>query len=357
MIRMSPPRLEHLRRLTDSKGLMHAAIGDSPNRFAGYASAENADALRLCAQASGAVQGASLVPLARIYFEFLSRGRRDDGRVYHCLDALSGWRNGGDDALIQAHLARALAAVIVSELPIAMRLRAADWWRELIAHANDACSPRAAGHWLIAIGQLHLADPGRDLTRARTLAERLVKQCFAVCGRDGWEWFEPRWEVGAACIAEGLWYAGQMLGEPRFTDAAEKATRFLCAELFEGDMLVLPGTQGEWSATTPKAAYDQRPADAAAVVELLCTAERIGGQAACGEKAEMAVRWFAGHNLGGTTMIDARGGGCSDALTTNGPHADQGGAAVVAYLLAEAARAARAVMHAEPVVYVAAPVA
>jgi hypothetical protein len=30
MIRMSPPRLEHLRRLTDSKGLMHAARAIAP---------------------------------------------------------------------------------------------------------------------------------------------------------------------------------------------------------------------------------------------------------------------------------------------------------------------------------------
>jgi hypothetical protein len=354
MIRMSPPRLEHLRRLTDSKGLMHAAVGDCPNRFAGYDSAENADALRLCAQASDAVQGASVVPLARIYFEYLLRGRRDDGRVFHCFDVLSGWSAGRDDALVQSRLARALAAVIVSELPIALRLRAADWWRELIAHADNARSPRAAGNWLTAIGQLRLADPGRDLARARTLADWLVDDCQARCHRGSWEWLESKWEIGSACTAEGLWHAGEMLDDQRFTAAAEKATRFLCTELFEGDMLVLPGTQGEWSAISSKPLYDQRPADAAALAELLCTAERISGQTAYGENAEMAVCWFAGHNLSGQRMIDASSGGCSDALTANGPHANQGGAAVVPYLLAEAARAARAAMHAEPVVYVAA---
>jgi hypothetical protein len=354
MMRMSPPRLEHLRRLTDSKGLMHAAVGDCPNRFAGYDVGENADALRLCAQVSGAVQGASVEPLARTYFDFLARGRRNDGRVYHHCDALSGWKANGDDGLIQSKLARALAALIVSELPIALRLRAAGWWRELIVHADDAQSPRSAANWLTAIAQLRLADPGRDVARARNLANWLVEHGYAEHRRDGWEWFESRWEIGAANIAEGLWHAGEILDDPRFSTVAEKSTRFLCAELFEGDMLVPPGTQGDWSAGSSKSLYDQRPADVVALAELLCTAERITGEAAYGESSEMAVRWFAGHNVSGASMIDASSGGCHDALTANGPRADQGGAAVVAYLLAEAVRAARAVMHAEPDVYVAA---
>ena len=65
-----------------------------------------------------------------------------------------------------------------------------------------------------------------------------------------------------------------------------------------------------------------------------------------GQYAEMAVRWFAGHNLSGASLIDASSGGCCDALTASGPHSNQGAAAVIAYLLAEAARAVRAVMHA-----------
>jgi hypothetical protein len=351
MICMNPPRLEHLRRLTDSRGLMHAAVGDCPDRFAGYDAIDNADALRLCAQVSDSVQGHVVFSLAKTYFEFLCRGRREDGRVYHSCDARGGWSHGGDDALVQSRLARALAAVMVSELPIGIRLQAADWWRELIPHADDARTPLAAGNWLTAIGQLRSADPGRDLGRVRMLADWLVDGCYAVCRRDGWEWFEPRWEQGAACIPEGLWHAGRMLDDPRLTATAEATTRFLCRELFEDGVLVLPGTRGRWFAEGTKARYDQRPADAATLVELLCTAEQISGQAEYGEFAETAVRWFAGHNLRSESLVDARTGGSHDSLTPAGPHPDQGGTAIVAYLLTEDSRAARAAMLAEPPVY------
>lgn len=313
---------------------------------------DNADALRLCAQVSDSIRGELAHPLASIYFECLQRGRRDDGRVYHVCDHRGIWTTGGEDALIQSRLARALAAVMVSELPIAIRLQAADWWRELLPHADDARSPQAAANWLIAIGQLHSADPGRDLQRAATLANWLVDECYSAESADEWGWFGPQWETGAACIPEGLWHAGQILDEPRFTTVAESATGLLVAELFEDQAFVPPGTRGPWKPGMPKALYDQQPADAASMVELLCTAERMTGLSAYGEYAERAARWFAGENRSGAKLIDRATGGCHDGLAPDGPHPDQGGAAVVAYLLTEAARAVRAAMQAEPPVYV-----
>lgn len=351
MIRMSPPRLEHLRRLTDSKGLLHAAMGDCPDRFRGYDSIDNADALRLCAQVSDAIRGELVHPLAKAYFEFLCRGRRDDGRVFHACDRRGVWSTGGDDPLVQSRLARALASVMVSELPIAMRLKAANWWRELLPQADNARSPRAAANWLIAIAQLHLADPGRDLERARTLANRLVDECYATARSSEWEWFGPNWELTAACIPEGLWHAGSLLHEPRFTAVAEITTAFLLSEWFEQDMLVLPGSGG-LKAGFRKGLCDQRPSDATAVVELLSSAEAISGKPDYGQFAESAARWFAGHNLAGVSLVDAVTGGCHDALTPDGLHPDQGGTAVVAYLLTQAARALRAARLAEPPVYV-----
>lgn len=351
MIRMNPPRLDHLRRLTDSKGLIHAAIGEMPDRFGGYWAIDNADALRLCAQVSGAVQGDRVFPLAKTYFDFLSRGKREDGRIFHACDAHGAWDNGGDDGLVQARLARALAAVIVSELPIAMRLQAASWWRELLPHADDVASPVAAGQWLAAIGMLGAADPGKDLARADRLARRLVEDFYAQTRDEKWVWFEERWTPGSACVPEGLWYASQMLRESRYGSVAESTTRFLIAALFEDDIFAPPGTRGGWAHGIQKGRFDQQPADASTMIDLLCTAERISGQPEYGEYAERAARWFGGDNLCGLTLVDEATGGCSDGLAANGPRGDQGGTAVVHYLLSEASRAARAAILAEPPVY------
>jgi len=275
MIELGAPRLEHLRRVTDARALMQAARGDCPDRFAGYDAIDNADALRLCALGSDSVQEDTFQRLAGVYYGFLSRGRREDGGVSHFRDAKGRWRDGGDDALVQSVLARALAAVLVSELPIQTRLSAADWWADLIKHADRVRSPRAAANWLLAFGQLHSADPGRDLDRAQALARWLVEDCYYPSRSSDWEWFEPWWTPRAACIPAGLWSISELLGQRRLRKVAQATTQFVIDHLFEDGLLLPVGHRGGWSRSAGKPVFDQLPAETCGIVELLCTAERV----------------------------------------------------------------------------------
>ena len=354
MTKLTPPRLEHLRRMTDARGLMRAARGDCPDRFAGYDAVDNADALRLCALGSESIEADALHVLARTYDAFLSRGRCQDGRVHHACDAKGRWTDNGDDSLVQSRVARALAAVIVSELPIRMRLSAARWWRELITCADKAWSPRAAANWLIAFGQLRAADPGRDLDRAEALARWLVEDCFYPTRSSDWEWFEPRWAPSAAIIPAGLWSAYELLSERRFASVARVTTHFAIDHLFEDGLFLPVGSGGGWSTSVSKAIFDQAPAETCSVVELLCVAERVTGLSSYGQFAGYAARWFEGNNVKGASLIDLDSGGCRDALTADGIHPDQGSSAIVSYLLTHAALSDRTVIVEEPPVYAAA---
>lgn len=351
MIRMNPPRLDHLKRLTDSRGLMHSAMGECPDRFSGYRAVDNADALRLCANVSDAVQGDQLVSPAKTYFDYLWRSRQGDGRVHHACDARGQWSSHEDDALVQSRLARALAAVIVSELPIALRLKAADWWREILPFARHSRSAASAANWLIAIGQLREADPGRDLALVRELADWIIEERFERNRAAGWEWFEPAWSPGAACMAEGLWYAARMLDDSRCAQVASVTTQFLADRVFDGNVLVPPGTAAPWSSGQAKPCFDQLSLDAAALAELFATAEWQSASGNMSRLAELAARWFAGNNVLGLTLVDEMSGACRDGLTARGPAADCGAPAAVSYLLVEAGRAARAARIAEPPVY------
>ena len=353
MTKLSPPRLEHLRRVTDGRALMRAARGDCPDRFAGYDTIDNADALRLCAIASDCIEGGTFQQLAGIYYGFLSRGRREDGGVHHGRDAKGKWRNDGDDGLVQSRLARALSAVFVSELPIKMRLSAADWWADLIKHADRVRSPRTAANWLLAVGHLRSADPGRDLARADTLARWLVEDCFYPMRSSDWEWFEPRWSPAAADIPAGLWSMSEFLGERRLASIAQVATQFVVDHLFEDGLFLPIGTRGTWSRTSSKPIFDQSPAEACSVVELLCTAERVTASPHYGQLAEFAARWFEGNNVKGANLIDPDTGGCHDAITADGIDANQGGSAIVSYLLTHAALSTRMVIVEEPPIYAA----
>lgn len=344
MNKLAAPRFDHLRRLTDSQGLLQVARGDVPDRFSGYDTIDNATALRLCALGSETVESDVSHLLTKRYYSFLSRGRRYDSGVQHHCDSTGGWTMRGDDALVQSHLARALAAVIVSELPIRVRLSASDWWRMLLdEEASRVHAPLVAANWLIAIGQLRAADPGRDLARVEALAHWLLEDFYYPNRANGWEWYAPQWSPLAATVPTALWYAYHCLGERRIFRVAQAMTQFVVDQLFQNDQLEPVGTQGTWTQGTAKPLYNQTPAEVSSIVELLCTAERISGTLSYGDYAELAARWFAGANSTQTVMVDSSTGGCYNALTAEGPDTNQSASAVLACLLTHAALAARPV--------------
>lgn len=329
-------QLDHLRRMTDPRGLMHAAIDDCPNRSRGYESIDQADALRLCAMGSDTVLGDTLGPLAGTYLDYLNRARTGSGRIHHACDAGGVWMDDRDDAMVQARLARALAAVIVSELPIRLRLQAAAWWTQLLACADSPQSPSSAGHWLIALGTLRLADPGRDVDRAIKLASYLVEDCYYACRTTGWEWFEPQWTQGAACIPAGLWLAYRMTDERRLGNVARMTTGFVLEHMFENGVCVPVGTVGGWYRDRSKGRFDQKPGEAASLVELFHIADTVSDAGNYDAPAAQAGAWFAGCNISQTPLVNERTGACSDALRPTGADRNFGATATVAYLLSRA---------------------
>jgi len=339
---MASPRFDHLRRLTDSQGLLQVARGDVPDRFSGYDTIENATALRLCALGSQTVESDVSHLLAKTYYGFLSRGRRYDSGVRHHCDSAGGWTMRGDDPLVQSYLARGLAAVIVSELPIRIRLSASDWWRMLLEEqAPRVHTPLAAANWLLAIGQLRAADPGRDMERVECLAHWLLEDFYYPNRSNGWEWFEPQWSGLAATIPTALWHAYHCLGERRIYRVAQAMTQFVADNLFHCDVLQPVGTNGAWTRGSAKPAFNQLPAEVCSIVELFCTADRFSGSISYGDYAELAARWFEGRNTRQTPMIDSASGGCHDALTADGADANQGATAMLSCLLTHAMIAVR----------------
>ncbi len=329
-------RLDHLKRLTDSLGLIRCARGEVPDRFAGYSAVDNADALRLCAMVSDTAEGEIFHGLACTYFRFLTRARIADGRVHHACNAWGKWHDWDDDSLVQSRVALALAAVMVSELPIKLRLAAAHWWPTLLAHSQSARTPISAANWLRAITQLHSADPGRDLKRAEKIAQWLVEECYYPIRAAEWEWFESRWQAGGAAIPAALWSAFAVFEESRLAIVARATTEFAIENMFVDEMLMPVGVPGGWPRYKSKAGFDQLPSEVCDIVDLFCTAERVDGAKQYGFYSENAAAWFTGQNVHGLSMIDAQTGACFDALTSSGTSPNQGASAIVSVLTAQA---------------------
>ena len=298
---------------------------------------DNADALRLCALGSNWVDAETFSALGQLYYGMLTKARREDGSVRHSRDAVGRWHSDGDDANTQSRVARALAAVITSELPIKIRLAAASWWSMLLSQAKNARTPASAGNWLIAIGRLRAADPGRDLSAAASLADWLVEDCYYAVRSNDWEWFETQWSPGSAAAATGLWYTYSALGESRYASVARTATSFLLTSRFHDRMFVPVGTIGGWRRGTAPAGVEQEPGEACAMVELLKAAAEIGRMPAAGEHIAIAAEWFTGNNTCGKSLTRGESGGCCSAIRRTGLDTNQNANALLAWLLTQAA--------------------
>lgn len=345
------PRLDHLHRLTDRRGLLHAAVEDRPDPLQGYRSIDNADGLRLCATGLADLRTERVLLLAQTYFDMLLSGQTGDGRVHHHCDIHGRWTDDQDDDVVQSRLARALAAVLASDLPIELRLTAGQWWDVLVDRAGWFHSPITAANWLMAIQQLDSEESTRYVTDAQKLATYLDK-CYNSTRWSNWEWFERHWQPQAACIPAGLFAAYSLLGGRRHLEVAEITTRFVIDHLFEDGLFLPVGTRGGWSAFTDKAMFDQVPSEALGAVELLCTAGAVTVNTVYGEYADYALRWFTGNNLRGQCLIDPTTGGCYSAITPDDIDFNQSASATVACLLAHEFMSQRTVVVEEATVYV-----
>jgi hypothetical protein len=343
--------LDHLQRLTDRRGLLCAAVEDRPDPLQGYRAVDNADALRLCVASLAHQPTDRLLSLAQTCFDMLLNGQTGDGRVHHHCDIHGRWTDDQDDDVVQSRLARALAAVLASDLPIELRLTAGQWWDVLVDRAAWFQSPIAAANWLMAIQQLDSEESTRHVTDAQKLAAYLDK-CYSSTRWSDWEWFEPDWQPEAAGIPNGLFAACSLLGGRRHLEVAEITTRFIIDHLFEDGLFLPVGTRGGWSAFVEKAVFDQTPAEALSVVELLCTAGAVTLKPVYGEYADYALRWFTGNNFRGECLIDPATGGCASAITSDGTDTNLSASATVACLLAHEHMAERTVVVEEPTVYV-----
>jgi len=343
MLTRTPFSVRYLRRLTDRVGLLRRAEFGEPDCFGGYDTIDNALALRLCTRLFAQGMQDDAAAWASIYLRFLFQAFRRGAGFCAGREPLGDWP---DTMLTLAQLgqaARALAAVSNSELPGVIRDRAQTLWNAVTPDFAKIRCPRAAAHWLLAIGELPPGEQRKGEGAAARLANWLVEDCHHALRTSDWEWFDERWLPGDACLPHGLWAAYGMLGEQRCARVAAATTEFLIQQLFEDGLHVPVGTRGGWSRHCSKGVFDQLPSDVAATAEMLSYAYDVTGSCRYAEYADYARAWFTGNNVKGLCMLDETTGGVYDALTPAGHARGQGAMATVSYLLsATAARAPQA---------------
>ena len=328
--------LEHLRRMTDSTGLLQHAKFNIPDRQHGYCTDDNARALILAVSAQGlAPGGGELASMDARYLSFLVHAFDPaSGRFRNCMSYDRRWENtdGSEDS--QGRALWALGITVGRAVDEGQLAAATSLFNMALPAAGSFAHSRSAALALIGInaylGRFRGSTGAKRM--ARVLANRLLRN-FRRNATDDWYWFEDVLTYDNGKLGQALLATGTLLGNSRMVDVGIKTLQWLTKVQFAAGMFRPIGNDGWYQKDGHPSRFDQQPIEAQSMIEAYVAAYAATGEDRWLDLAEQVFRWFLGENDLGAPLWDPKTGACYDGLGPEGPNLNQGAESTLAWLL------------------------
>ncbi len=327
------PALDHLIRLTDDTGLLQHARFTIPNRAHGYCTDDNARAAIAAVKHYALHRNPRVLKLLDTYLAFLMYAQKPDGTIHNFLDFNRRWwenepAHDGFGRTVWA-LGTVLAHPPAPEYLSVMK----DCFDRTTAHVQRQ-SPRGLAYCILGLCEYLRQFPGvNDVEQHVERAAGTLVCRYREARAAGWDWFEDFLTYDNAVLPHALFVAGLTLGRGEFIDVAAKTTEFLLRTTLRGDHFSFIGTRGWYERGRTRAAFDQQPVEAAAMVMALRAAYDATKEARFLRLQRLAFDWFLGANDLGLALYDLRTKGCADGLMSGGVNGNQGAESMVSFLL------------------------
>jgi glycosyltransferase involved in cell wall biosynthesis len=331
-------KLDHLKRLTDSTGLFQHAAFSVPNFAEGYCTDDNARALALMLQlrqlGQDSPQHLALTSTYAAFVHYAFDPARRRFRNFLGFDRR--WRDevGSEDA--HARCLWALGqAVEHPHLPGIQRL-AVQLFEQALPVVESFSSPRAWALTLLGLDHYLRRLPGDRLVNQ--MREQLVArmlQRYKDCAGPDWPWFEDIVSYANAKLPHALIVSGRAMNHAEALEVGLSTLRWLVRiQTSEKGFFRPVGSNGFYPRGGVRAAFDQQPIEARAMVSACVAAYRATGEASWLAEARRAFEWFLGRNELGLALYDSATGACHDGLHVDRINQNQGAESTLAFLLA-----------------------
>lgn len=327
-------KLDHLRTLTDSIGILQHTKFSIPNRLEGYALDDNARALLAVAKYNELYNDSDIINLVETYLSFILSMQAPDGMFYNYMSH--------DLHLLDKRLTDALGRVLwacgyilKTGMPPGIKNSAKEIFDRSLPWSFSSTSLRTKAYAILGLYYYRIPFPSDPniLLNMSALAETL-KAAYEAHSSPDWKWFEPYLTYANPRLAQALFLAYDFTRRKEFLDIAKETLDFLIEVQFIDKVFVPIGNRGWYNKGGERAIYDQQPLEAACMVEAASTALHVTGDEKYAEAASTAFEWFLGRNLKKVALYDPETGGCSDGLNPEGANLNQGAESTICYLLA-----------------------
>jgi glycosyltransferase involved in cell wall biosynthesis len=328
--------LEHLRRMTDSAGLLQHAVFNIPHRTHGYCTDDNARALVLAVSAPRLPsEDEELAAMSACYLSFLIHAFNPaTGRFRNFMSYDRQWleTEGSEDS--HGRALWALGVTIERATDEGHLSAATSLFNLALPAAETFTHQRSAALALVGINAYLRRFAGS--TGAKRVAKRLsssILREFRKNATDEWYWFEDVLTYDNGKLAQALITTGTLLESPRMVDVGIKTLEWLIDSQLVNGVFRPIGNDGWSRKDGHRARFDQQPLEAQSMIEACAAACTATGQDRWADVAGQVFRWYLGQNDLGAPLWDQRTGACFDGLGPEGPNLNQGAESTLAWLL------------------------
>jgi glycosyltransferase involved in cell wall biosynthesis len=329
--------LEHLRRMTDTTGLLQHACFTFPNYSEGYCLDDNARALLLSVLLEESSTDRELERLETVYASFVNHAfDAGSGRFHNFMGFDRRWLDsvGSDDS--QGRALWALGTCVNRSLRAEPRTWAAGLMRRAMPAMTSIGSPRAWAFTLLGLREYSLRLPGD--CGARELRDRLLARLLELYDRvstPDWLWPEPLLAYENARLPQALIAGGESAGDRHMLEVGLNSLRWLVGVQSAPRRHFRPiGTNGFFVRGEERANFDQQPVEAQATVSACASAYQATRDPFWYFEARRAFDWFVGRNDLGISLFDPHTGACCDGLHLDRVNQNRGAESTLACLLA-----------------------
>ena len=330
-------KLDHLVRMTDSTGLFQHAIFSAPNFAEGYCTDDNARAFILAVLLDELEEEPERVrALATVYAAFLNYAYDPKTKRFH--NHLGFDRRWLDETGSEDSHGRALWALGlgVGRSPYrSFQVMAGQLFARALPVVTEFSSPRAWAITLLGIHEyLQRLSGDRVATQIREALTLKLMALFDKVAQPDWPWFEDVLSYDNAKLPHALILSGRASGQKPVLERGLQALRWLVElQTSENGHLRPIGSDGFYPRGGKRAAFDQQPLEAHAMVSACLEAYRASSDVWWYEQAQRAFDWFLGWNDLGLELYSPGSGGCRDALHVDRVNENQGAESTLAFLL------------------------
>jgi hypothetical protein len=329
-------KFNHLKRLTDSTGVLQHAKYSFPNYSEGYCTDDNARALILMLLAGQLnMQDSWLDHLKSSTISFLNFAlNRKTLRFRNFMGYNREWldEQGSEDS--HGRAIWALGCSIYSSNDCDLQDISNHLFKAALKPVTQFSNPRSWSFVLLGVNEYLKRFP--DDRVCKCIESELTDRIYSMFSQNGstdWPWCEDIVTYDNARITQGLLNCGVRSNRTDFIDTALNSLHWLVRiqTTKEGHFRAI-GSNGFYKRGSSIAQFDQQPIEASAMISSCSEAFKITGDYTWVQSARTIFSWFLGGNDLGFTLYDETSGGCRDALHADRVNRNQGAESTLSFL-------------------------